>query len=144
MVWETCGYHSKGECTVSLERPLGTTKEARYAVSRETCGYCSRGEEHMVLLQRDPWAPQQTAGIWCLSRGGLCQPLTDNLLRVNNMQFCTKVHCAGQEHCHVCLGSHLTKPCLSFVVTSKTAAIHVRWQQGMCNFLVLQSPRPAA
>ena len=41
---------------------------------------------------------------------------------VNNiviLQFCTKLHCASQEQCHVCLGSHLTKLCLPCVVTSK-------------------------
>ena len=41
---------------------------------------------------------------------------------VNNIvifQFCTKLHCASQEQCHVCLGSHLTKLCLPCVVTSK-------------------------
>ena len=45
---------------------------------------------------------------------------------------------------HVCLGS---KPCLSCVVTSKTAAIHVRCQHSMCNFLsckILQAPHPVA
>ena len=44
-------------------------------------------------------------------------------------------------------GYHLTKPCLSCVVTSKTAAIHVRCQYSMCNFLsckILQGPHPAA
>ena len=52
-----------------------------------------------------------------------------------------------QEQCHVCLGSHLTKPCLPCVVTSKTAAIHVGWQHNMCNFLgckILQGSHPAA
>ena len=45
---------------------------------------------------------------------------------------------------HVCLGS---KPCLSCVMTSKTAAIHVRCQHSMCNFLsckILQGPHPTA
>ena len=33
--WETCGYHTKGVVYgVSLGRPLGTTKEAGYGVSR--------------------------------------------------------------------------------------------------------------
>ena len=62
------------------------------------------------------------------------------------MQFCTKVHYACQKQCHVCLGSHLTKPWLSCVVTSKTAAIHVRCQHSMCNFLsckILQGPHTA-
>jgi len=43
--------------------------------------------------------------------------LTDNFLRV----ICTKLHCASQERCLVCLGYHLTKPCLLRVVMSKTA-----------------------
>ena len=43
------------------------------------------------------------------------------------------MHYACQKQCHVCLGSHLTKPCLSCVVTSKTAAIHVKCQHSMCN-----------
>ena len=57
------------------------------------------------------------------------------------------MHYACQKQCHVCLGSHLTKPCLSCVVTSKTAAIHVRCQHSMCNFLsckILQGPHPTA
>ena len=57
------------------------------------------------------------------------------------------MHYACQKQCHVCLGSHLTKPCLSCVVTSKTAAIHVRCQHSMCNFLsckILQGPHPIA
>ena len=33
----------------------------------------------MVLFWRDLWVPQQTRRIWCLSGGGLCQLLTDNL-----------------------------------------------------------------
>ena len=56
------------------------------------------------------------------------------------------MHYACQKR-HVCLGSHLTKPCLSCVVTSKTAAIHVRCQHSMCNFLsckILQGPHPTA
>ena len=56
------------------------------------------------------------------------------------------MHYACQKH-YVCLGSHLTKPCLSCVVTSKTAAIHVRCQHSMCNFLsckILQGPHPTA
>ena len=60
---------------------------------------------------------------------------------------CTKVHYACQKQCHVCLGSHLTKPCLSCVVTSKTAAIHVRCQHSMWKFLsckILQGPHPTA
>ena len=51
------------------------------------------------------------------------------------------MHYACQKR-HVCLGS---KPCLSCVVTSKTAAIHVRCQHSMCNFLsckILQGPHP--
>ena len=48
----------------------------------ETREYHSRGEEYMVLFRRDLWVPQQTGGVWCLSMGGLCQLLTDNLLRV--------------------------------------------------------------
>ena len=51
------------------------------------------------------------------------------------------------KQCHVCLGSHLTKPCLSCLVTSKTAAIHVRCLHSMCNFLcckILQGPHPVA
>ena len=57
------------------------------------------------------------------------------------------MHYACQKQCHVCLGSYLTKPCLSCVVMSKTAAIHVRCQHGMCNFLsckILQGTHPAA
>ena len=57
------------------------------------------------------------------------------------------MHYACQKQCHVCLGSHLTKPCLSCVVMSKTAAIHVRCQHSMCNFLsckILQGPHPIA
>ena len=55
------------------------------------------------------------------------------------------MHYACQKQ-HVCLGSHLTKPCLSCVVTSKTAATHVRYQHSMCNFLsckILQGPHQA-
>ena len=79
-----------------------------------------------------------------LVQGALRQLLTDNLLRVTVLY---RLHCAIQEQCHVCLGSHLTKLCLPCVVTTKTAAIHVRWQLNMCNFLcckILQGPRPAA
>ena len=57
------------------------------------------------------------------------------------------MHYACQKQCHVCLGSHLTKPCLACVVTNKTAAIHVRCQHSMCNFLsckILQGPHPTA
>ena len=56
------------------------------------------------------------------------------------------MHYACQKR-YVSLGSHLTKPCLSCVVTSKTAAIHVRCQHSMCNFLsckILQGPHPTA
>ena len=64
-----------------------------------------------------------------------------------SIQFCTKVHYACQNNV-VCLGSHsLSKPCLSCVVTSKTAAIHVRCLHSMCNFLsckILQGPHPTA
>ena len=82
----------------------------------------------------DLWVPQQIEGYSvCLGETCLCQLLTDNLLTVM-IQFCIKVHYACQKQCHVCLGSHLTKPCLSCVVTSKTAAIHVRCQHSMCNF----------
>ena len=51
------------------------------------------------------------------------------------------------QKCHVCLGSDLIKPSLSCVVTSETAAIHVRCQHSMCNFLnckILQGPHPPA
>ena len=71
----------------------------------------------------------------------LCQLLTDNFIA--SIQFCTKMHYACQKR-HVCLGS---KPCLSCVVTSKTAAIHFRCQHSMCNFLsckILQGPHPTA
>ena len=57
------------------------------------------------------------------------------------------MHYACQKQCHVCLGSHLNKPCLSCVAMSKTAAIHVRCQHSMCNFLsckILQGPHPTA
>ena len=57
------------------------------------------------------------------------------------------MHYACQKQCHVCLGSHLTKPCLPCVGTNKTAAIHVRCQHSMCNFLsckTLQGPHPTA
>ena len=59
------------------------------------------------------------------------------------LQYCIVL----AKNTHVCLGSHLTKPCLPCVVTSKTAAIHVKCQHNMCNFLgheILQGPCPAA
>ena len=87
----------------------------------------------MVLFQRDLWVPPQTGGIWCLSGGGLCQLVTDNLLRVIIYSF---VQNTCREQCHVFLDSHLTKPWLPCVAMSKTAAIYVRWQHIMC-------PRPA-
>ena len=60
----------------------------------ETCGHHSRLED--------------------MSRGGLPVSTANRLfIESNDIQFCTKVHCACQEQCHVCLGSHLTKPCLS-------------------------------
>ena len=109
---------------------MSTTVEGRsiWCYFGETCGYHSRLEGCSV----------------CPGDACLCQLLTDNLLPVYN--FFTKVHYACQKR-HVCLGSHLTKPCLSCVVTSKTAAIHVRCQHSMCNFLsckILQGPHPTA
>ena len=48
----------------------------------ETSKYHSRGKEYIVLFWRDLWVLQQTGEVWCLSGGGMCQLLTDNLLRV--------------------------------------------------------------
>ena len=77
----------------------------------------------LVRVGGDLWVPQQRRSMVLVPVGGdLCQLLTDNLLTVNDIQICTKVHYACHKQCHVCLGSHLTKPCLSCVVTSKTAA----------------------
>ena len=59
------------------------------------------------------------------------------------LQYCIVL----AKNTHVCLGSYLTKPCFPCVVTSKTAAIHVKWQHNMCNFLghkILQGPCPTA
>ena len=87
----------------------------------ETCGYHSRLEGSGVVRGR----PVSTANR---------QFIESNTIVI--LQFRTKVHCACQEQCYVCLGSHLTNPCLPCVVTSKTAAIHVRWQDSMCKFWV--------
>ena len=79
--------------------------------------------------------------------GGISGPLPPLYETLVMIQFCTKVHYACQKQFHVCLGSHLTKPCLSCVVTSKTAAIHVRCQHSMHNFLsckILLGPHPTA
>ena len=107
---------------------MSTTVEGRSTWShfRETCEYHSRGEEYGVISER----PMGTTTDWrgmVLTGGGLCQLLTDNLLRVITIlyNFFTILHCASQEQCHVCLGSHLTKPCLPCVATNKTAAIDV-------------------
>ena len=58
------------------------------------------------------WIPQHTRGVGEHTRGvyggGQCQLLTDNIVM---LQFCTKLQCASQEHCHVCLGSYLTAMC---------------------------------
>ena len=131
LVWGELWVLQKRWGMVLVGEPVTTTVEGRSII--------------VVLFQRDLWVPQQTGGVWCLSGGDLCQLLTDNLLKV--IQFCTEVHCACQQQCRVCLGSHLTKPCLSCLVPSKTAAIHVRWQHNMCNFLgckILQGLHPTA
>ena len=59
---------------VSFGRPLGTTKEVRFGVSRETCEYHSRGEEYMVIYISERYlVPQQTGGICvCPWEAGLC------------------------------------------------------------------------
>ena len=107
---------------------------------RETCEYHSRGEEYGVILER----PVGTTADW---RGIVLVPVSTanrSFIKSNNI---TILHCASQEHCHVCLGSDLTKPCLPCVVTSETAAIHVMCQHSMCNFLsckILQGPHPTA
>ena len=59
-----------------------TTKDGDGVKFGETCEYHSRGKEYMLLFWRDLWVPQQSGEVLCLSRGGLCQLLTDNLLRV--------------------------------------------------------------
>ena len=70
---------------------------------RETCEYHGRKKEYCVILEK----PVGTTADWNGSYGGsLCQLLTDNLFRVIIIQFCTKLHCACQEQCYVCLGSH--------------------------------------
>ena len=43
----------------------------------------------MVLFQRYLWVSLQTGGVWCQPRGGLCQLLTDHLLRVIIQQYNT-------------------------------------------------------
>ena len=85
---------------------MSTTVEGRsiWCYFGETCGYHSRLDGCSV----------------CPGEACLCQLLTDNFIA--SIQFCTKMHYACQKR-HVCLGS---KPCLSCVVMSKTAAIHFR------------------
>ena len=94
---------------------MSTTVEGRskWFYFGETCGYHSRLEGYSVC-PGEACLPVSTANRYFIDS--------------NNIQFCTKVHYACQKQCHVCLGSHLTKPCLSCVAMSKTAAIHVRCQ----------------
>ena len=107
--WETCAWipqQRKGMHGVSLGRPLAT---GVWCQSGRPVSTTVEGRS-MVLFLRDLWVPQQIGGVWCQPGGVLvCQLLTDNLLRV--ILFKT-ANCDSQEQCHVCLGSHFTKPCM--------------------------------
>ena len=109
---------------------MSTTVEGRsiWCYFGETCGYHSRLEGCSV----------------CPGKDCLCQLLTDNFIA--SIQFCT-CKSAIMLAKNVLSVLALSPSCLSCVVTSKTAAIHVRCQHSMCNFLsckILQGPHPTA